>query len=156
MRKNHSAHSVWSRGRLPYPKCKKPSSEHERKEKSPEMSASNKAVTPAILVLLCIGVCCSVWLLGCASIKEERFYRDATRKPTCGCNGFLNRHGKRIAPLARIHTFFQAALCGFSDSVIRAFTGLLQRLHRAIRLESPQHGEETASLRIEGNVGSWA
>ena len=142
--------------RLPYPKRKKPSNERESKEKSPEMNASNKAVTPAILVLLCIGVRCSVWLLGCASIKEERFYRDATRKPTCGCNGFLNRHGKRIAPLARIHTFFQAALCGFSDSVIRAFTGLLQRLHRAIRLESPQHEEETAFLRIEGNVGTLA
>ena len=110
------------------------------KEKSPEMNALNKAVTPAILVLLCIGVRCSVWLLVCASIKEERFYRDATRKPTCGCNGFLNRHGKRIAPLARIHTFFQAALCGFSDSVIRAFTDLLQRLHRAVSVESLQYG----------------
>jgi len=43
---------------------KKPSNERESKEKSPEMSASNKAVTPAILVLLCIGVRCSVWLLG--------------------------------------------------------------------------------------------
>ena len=126
--------------RIALPENKNRTLNTDTKEKTPEMNASNKAVTPAILVLLCIGVRCSVWLLGCALIKEERFYRDATRKPTCGCNGFLNRHGKRIAPLARIHTFFQAALCGFSDSVIRAFTGLLQRLHRAVSVESLQYG----------------
>lgn len=40
------------------------------------MSALNKAVIPAILVLLCIGVHCSAWLQGIRFFKEERFYRE--------------------------------------------------------------------------------
>ena len=139
-----------------YPKRKKPGKRRQMQKKNRQSGALNKAVTPAIWYSFASASVARLGCWGARSIKEERFYRDATRKPTCGCNGFLNRHGKRIAPLARIHTFFQAALCGFSDSVIRAFTGLLQRLHRAIRLESPQHGEETAFLRIEGNVGTLA
>ena len=63
-------------------KTKKPSDKHRHKRESPEMSASNKAVIPAILVLPCIGVRCSAWLRGCVYIKEPDSTGDTTRKPS--------------------------------------------------------------------------
>ncbi len=45
-------------------KQKGPSIKHSTQRKSPEMSALNKAVIPAILVLLCIGVRCSAMVAG--------------------------------------------------------------------------------------------
>ncbi len=40
------------------------------------MSALNKAVIPAILVLLCIGVRCSAMVAGGVFIKGSGFYRE--------------------------------------------------------------------------------
>lgn len=59
-------------------KQKRPNIKHSTQRKSPEMSALNKAVIPAILVLLCIGVRCSAWLL------VVRFFQGKRILP--GCN----------------------------------------------------------------------
>lgn len=57
---------------------KKPSFEHRCKKKNRQNDALNKAVIPAILVLLCIGVRCSAWLL------VVRFFQGKRILP--GCN----------------------------------------------------------------------
>ena len=115
------------------------------------MIALNKAVIPAIWYSLVSASVARLWLRKMRYIKRPGFTGDTTRKPTCGCNGLLNRHGKRLTPLARIHFRSHAALFIFTDCVIRASTGLLQRLHCAISFaRNPQYGEQTASLRIEG------
>lgn len=122
------------------------------------MSALNKAVIPAILVLLCIGVRCSAMVAGGAfSSREADSTGSATRKLTKSCLSLLNRHGKRIAPLARIHFRSQATLCNFPERVRRSFTGFLQTSQYAIKwVRCPQYGGKTAFLHIEGRICTWA
>lgn len=121
------------------------------------MTCLKKAVIPAIWYFLVSASVARLWLRIMHYIKRPGFTGDTTRKPTDGCNGLLNRPGKRLTPLARIHFRSHAALFCFTDCVIRACTGLLQRLHRAISfVKSPQYRVETASLHIEGNIASWA
>ena len=115
----------------------------------------NKAVIPAIWYSLYRR---PLLVYGCghALYQATGLYRRYIRKPTFGCNGLLNRHGKRLTPLARIHFRSHAALFDFTDCTIRASTGLLQCLHRATSFVGyPQCEEETAFLRIEGNICFW-
>lgn len=97
------------------------------------MSALNKAVIPAIWYSFASA---SVARLGCGcafSSRKADSTGSATRKPTYGCNGLLNRHGKRIAPLAQIHFRFHATLFGCPERVRRSFTGFLQTSQYAIK-----------------------
>ena len=128
-------------------KAKKTGNSADTKE-APEMIALNKAVIPAVWYSLVSASVARLWLRKMRYIKRPGFAGDITRKPTCGCNGLLNRHVKRLMPLARIHFRSHAALFSFTDYVIRASTG---RLHCAISFaRKPQYGEQTAFLRIEG------
>ena len=137
--------------------AKKPSSERSTQRKIAGMSALNKAVIPAIWYSFASA---SVARRGCRGFVFSRrsgFTGSATRKPTSGCNGLLNRHGKRIAPLARIQSFLHATILSFPERVIRSFTGFLQTSQYAIKwVRCPQCEDKTAFLRIEGRIYTLA
>lgn len=126
------------------------------KQKNRRKSCLNKAVIPAIWYSL-FQRPLLVYGCGHALYQVIGLYRGNTRKPTKSCNGLLNRLGKGLTPFARIHFRSHSALFSFTNCAIRACTGLLQRLHCTISLvRCPQCEEETASLRIEGKIHTWA
>lgn len=94
----------------------------------------------------------------CVFFKGSGFYRDATRKSRCGCCDFLNRRGKRIAPLARIHFRSQATLCSFPERVRPEFHRLLTNftVRDQVGQGAPQCGGKTAFPHIEGRTCTLA
>ena len=133
--------------------AKKTGQQASVQKKNRQNDALNKAVIPAIWYSFASASVArrGCWL--CVFFKGSGFYRDATRKSTCGCRDFLNRRGKGVAPLARIHFRSHATLYSFPERVRRSFTGFLQTSQYAIKwVRCPQHGGKTAFLHIEGRI----
>lgn len=77
----------------------------------------------------------SVTRSGCKNACPSRksgFTGSATRKPRGCCYDQMNRHGKRIASLARIQSRFHATLYSFPERVRRISTGSLQPLQQGV------------------------
>ena len=80
------------------------------------MRALNKAVIRRWYSVASASVTRSGCENACPS-RKSGFTGSATRKPRGGCYGQMNRHGKKIAFLARIQSRFHATLYSFPERV---------------------------------------
>ena len=137
---------------LPCSKSKKGRAANAKAKETRRMRALNKAVIRRWYSVASASVTRSGCENACPS-RKPGFTGSATRKPLGGCCGQLNRHGKRIASLARIQSRFHATLYSFPERVRRISTGSLQPLQYAIRwVEIPQRKGKTAFPCIGGSV----
>ena len=131
---------------LPCSKTQKDRAANVEAKENRRMRALNKAVIRRWYSVASASVTRSGCENACPS-RKPGFTGSATRKPLGGCYGQLNRHGKRIASLARIQSRFHATLYSFPERVRRISTGSLQPLQYAIRwVEIPNAKEKQRFL----------
>lgn len=104
----------------------------DTKAKRKQPNACFEQSMHSAVVLRCLGVRYSAWLQNACPSRKSGFTGSATRKPSGGCYGQMNRHGKRIASLARIQSRFHATLYSFPERVRRISTGSLQPLQQGV------------------------
>lgn len=137
---------------LPCSKMQKDRAANVEAKENRRMHALNKAVIRRWYSVASASVTRSGCKNACPS-RKSGFTGRATRKPSGGCYGQINRHGKRIAFLVRIQSRFHATLYSFPERVRRISTGSLQPLQYAIRwVEIPQRKGKTAFPCIGGSV----
>ena len=137
---------------LPCSKMQKDRAANVEAKENRRMHALNKAVIRRWYSVASASVTRSGCKNACPS-RKSGFTGRATRKPSGGCYGQINRHGKRIAFLVRIQSRFHATLYSFPERVRRISTDSLQPLQYAIRwVEIPQRKGKTAFPCIGGSV----
>ena len=116
---------------LPCSKMQKDRAANVEAKENRRMHALNKAVIRRWYSVASASVTRSGCQNACPS-RKSGFTGRATRKPSGGCYGQINRHGKRIAFLVRIQSRFHATLYSFPERVRRISTGSLQPLQQGV------------------------
>ena len=116
---------------LPCSKMQKDRAANVEAKENRRMRALNKAVIRRWYSVASASVTRSGCKNACPS-RKSGFTGRATRKPSGGCYGQINRHGKRIAFLVRIQSRFHATLYSFPERVRRISTGSLQPLQQGV------------------------